>query len=150
MNIEVNETFVGVVDPAVLERAAQATLDHEKVLQPVEMSIRVSDDTELHKLNKEFLGMDGPTDVLSFPADEIDPETGILYLGDIAISLPRATEQASLAGHAKEYELELLVVHGTLHLLGYDHAEPDEKQRMWAVQSNILAELGSPITDIPG
>lgn len=150
MNIELNETFVGVVDPAVLERAAQATLDHEKVLQPVEMSIRVSDDTELHKLNKEFLGMDGPTDVLSFPADEIDPETGILYLGDIAISLPRATEQASLAGHANEYELELLVVHGTLHLLGYDHAEPDEKQRMWAVQSNILAELGSPISDLPG
>lgn len=150
MNIELNETFVGVVDPAVLERAAQATLDHEKVLQPVEMSIRVSDDTELHKLNKEFLGMDGPTDVLSFPADEIDPETGILYLGDIAISLPRATEQASLAGHAKEYELELLVVHGTLHLLGYDHAEPDEKKRMWAAQFNILAELGSPITDIPG
>jgi probable rRNA maturation factor len=96
----------------------------------------------LHELNREYLDVDAPTDVLSFPADEEDPETGIPYLGDILISIPRAMQQAQAAGHPVEAEVQLLVVHGTLHLLGHDHAEVEEKARMWKAQSEVMSKLG--------
>ncbi|HLA08708.1 MAG TPA: rRNA maturation RNase YbeY, partial [Anaerolineales bacterium] len=83
-----------------------------------------------------------PTDVLSFPASETDPETGSRYLGDILLSIPRAQEQATAAGHALDSEVQLLVVHGVLHLLGYDHAEAKEKRKMWKAQEEILVQLG--------
>ena len=86
--------------------------------------------------------MDAPTDVLSFPASETDPESGITYLGDILVSVPRAHQQAIAAGHSLESEVQLLVVHGILHLMGHDHADADEKARMWQAQAEILAGLG--------
>jgi probable rRNA maturation factor len=90
----------------------------------------------------EYLGVDAPTDVLSFPASESDPETGLPYLGDILISIPRAAQQAQAAGHSVEAEVQLLVVHGTLHLLGHDHAEAEEKTRMWNAQAEVMSRLG--------
>lgn len=96
----------------------------------------------LHELNRDYLGVDAPTDVLSFPASESDPETGATYLGDILISIPRAAQQAQAAGHPLEAEVQLLVVHGVLHLLGHDHAEAEEKARMWAGQEKVLERLG--------
>jgi probable rRNA maturation factor len=96
----------------------------------------------LQELNRDYLGIDAPTDVLSFPASETDPETGARYLGDILISVPRAQSQAEAAGHALESEVQLLVVHGVLHLLGHDHAKPEEKRRMWKAQAEILESLG--------
>jgi probable rRNA maturation factor len=80
--------------------------------------------------------------VLSFPADEPDPETGHRYLGDVVISLVRAQEQARARGHGVEAEMQLLVVHGILHLLGHDHAEAGEKERMWMAQAGALERLG--------
>ena len=129
-------------DNALLERAARFTLDHESAPANAELTIVLSDDTQLHELNKEYLGIDAPTDVLSFPADEVDPETEVAYLGDIILSLPRAMEQAEAAGHSMEAEAQLLVVHGTLHLLGHDHAEPEEKARMWQAQAEVMVKLG--------
>ena len=102
----------------------------------------LTDDARLHKLNRDYLGLDSPTDVLSFPASETDPETGARYLGDVLISIPRAQEQADAAGHALESEVQLLVVHGVLHLLGHDHAEAEGKVRMWKAQMEILESLG--------
>jgi probable rRNA maturation factor len=96
----------------------------------------------MRALNRSYLGIDAPTDVLAFPASELDPETGRRYLGDVLLSLPRAERQAKDAGHGLEAELQLLVVHGVLHLLGYDHASPDEKARMWAAQAEVLGRLG--------
>jgi len=125
----------------LLERAAQAVLDHESQMSESELTIVLTDDARLHQLNREYLGVDAPTDVLSFPASETDPETGVQYLGDILISIPRAQVQADAAGHALESEVQLLVVHGVLHLLGHDHAEPEEKARMWRAQSEILEHL---------
>ena len=125
-----------------LERAAQVVLEHESQASETELTIVLTDDTRLHELNREYLGIDAPTDVLSFPASETDPETGAPYLGDILISLPRAQAQAEVAGHPLESEVQLLVVHGVLHLLGYDHAEPEEKARMWKAQAEILEQLG--------
>ncbi len=107
-----------------------------------DLTIVLTDDAQLHELNRDYLGIDAPTDVLSFPASETDPETARRYLGDILISIPRAEEQAQAAGHALEAEVQLLAVHGTLHLLGYDHAGDEEKARMWKAQAQILERLG--------
>jgi probable rRNA maturation factor len=106
------------------------------------LTIVLTDDEQLHALNREYLDIDAPTDVLSFPASEKDPETARRYLGDILISIPRAEAQAQAAGHALEAEVQLLVVHGTLHLLGYDHAEAEGKARMWKVQAEVLERIG--------
>jgi probable rRNA maturation factor len=131
-------------DTYLLERAARFTLDLEPALSDVDMTIVLTDDAQLRELNREFLGVDAPTDVLSFPSSEEDPETGVPYLGDILISIPRATEQAQAGGHSVEDEAQLLVVHGTLHLLGHDHAEAEEKARMWQAQAEVMLRLGLP------
>ena len=80
--------------------------------------------------------------MLSFPADFTDPETEAPYLGDILISFPRAKSQADTIGHSVIDELQVLVVHGVLHLLGYDHAIPEEKEEMWTIQREIFQQLG--------
>jgi probable rRNA maturation factor len=137
-------------DAALLEHAARLTLDtstplstgFEFALASVDMTIVLTDDAQLHELNREYLGVDAPTDVLSFPASELDPETGTPYLGDILISVPRAKQQAESVGHSVEEEVQLLVVHGTLHLLGHDHAEAAEKARMWKAQLEVMSALG--------
>ncbi|HEX2979228.1 MAG TPA: rRNA maturation RNase YbeY [Anaerolineaceae bacterium] len=144
--IEIDERYQADVDAALLEKTALAALTHEQADPQAECSIVVSDDDQLHALNQQFLGIDAPTDVLSFPGEEIDPETGAPYLGDIILSFPRAQAQAASGGHPVSAEVQLLVVHGILHLCGHDHAEPEDKARMWAAQAEILMGLGSPIT----
>ncbi len=124
----------------LLSHAARAALLQQSA--EGDISIVLTEDEQLHQLNLQYLGVDAPTDVLSFPAAETDPESGERYLGDILISVPRATQQAADAGHPLGDELQLLVVHGVLHLLGHDHAESEEKARMWAAQSAILQSLG--------
>lgn len=126
---------------SLLEKAAAETLKHAAA-PDADLTIVLTDDREIRTLNRDFLGIDAPTDVLSFPADEIDPETGRRYLGDVVISVQRAQQQATEGGHSLEEEVQLLVVHGVLHLLGYDHAEPEEKEQMWKLQGDILDALG--------
>ena len=126
----------------LLERAVNAALAHESQPLDSELSIVLTDEARLQQLNRDYLGIDAPTDVLSFPASETDPETGARYIGDILISMPRARAQAESAGHPLQWEVQLLVIHGILHLLGHDHAEPEEKERMWNSQAEILESLG--------
>jgi len=151
IHILVADPFVDLVDAQKLELAAVAALQHEVEPLVPDLSIVIEEDARLHELNKEFLDIDAPTDVLSFPSGEEqpDPETGRVYLGDVIISYPRAVEQAGAAGHTTLAEMQLLVVHGVLHLLGYDHAEPDEKALMWAAQTEILHTLGVQIARLP-
>jgi probable rRNA maturation factor len=130
------------ISPAKLKKAALKTLEHQSVPKTPNMTIVLTDDSQLQALNRDYLGMDAPTDVLSFPSEETDPETGKRYLGDILISVPRAAHQAKAAGHPLEAETQLLVIHGVLHLLGYDHAGSDEKKLMWQAQREILDSLG--------
>jgi probable rRNA maturation factor len=149
INVQVSETLTGpegpaAVDETLLEQAALATLQQQGASPESELTLVVSDDDQLHALNRQFLGIDEPTDVLSFPAGDTDPESDALYLGDVILSLPRARQQAEAAGHSAEAELQLLVVHGVLHLLGHDHAAPEEKAAMWAAQGEILTALGCP------
>ena len=127
---------------ALLERAALATLSHQKESPEADLTIVLADDAHLQELNRDYLGVDAPTDVLSFPASEMDPQTGSRYIGDIIISVPYAAKGAAKAGHPVQSELQLLVVHGVLHLLGHDHAEPKEKAKMWKAQAEILKSLG--------
>lgn len=129
-----------------IEAAALATLAHQGISTTSELSIIVTDDAQLHELNQQFRDVDAPTDVLSFPADFSDPESGAVYLGDVLISYPRVVAQAQSGGHSPEAELRLLIVHGILHLLGHDHADEAEKALMWAAQSEILTTLGVEIT----
>ena len=126
-------------ETALLERAARLTLEISNPLHAdADLTIVLTDDRQLHELNLDYLGVDAPTDVLSFPASESDPETGSTYLGDILISIPRTMQQAQAAGHPVEAEAQLLVVHGVLHLLGYDHRESEEKKVMFSLQDDYL------------
>ena len=139
--IHIESTFDPLpVTAESIERAASAVLQLRSAAG--DLSIILTGDARLQQLNRDYLGIDAPTDVLSFPASEMDPETSALYLGDVLISISRARRQARMAGHPLEAELQLLVVHGVLHLLGYDHAEPEDKERMWAVQVQALESIG--------
>ena len=135
------ETSPEIPDELV-EKAARMTLKRQSGPVEADLTIVLTNDQQLQELNLQWMGVDAPTDVLSFPSDEIDPETGNRYLGDILVSVQRALEQAKAAGHAVESEIQLLVVHGVLHLLGHDHVEVEEKTLMWKAQAEILTDLG--------
>jgi probable rRNA maturation factor len=124
-----------------LQRAASATLQEEEVPAPASLTLLLTSAERMQALNLAYRQLDEPTDVLSFPAEQGLPGMDA-YLGDVAIAVPVAQAQAEAGGHGLLAELSLLTVHGTLHLLGYDHLEPDEKQAMWTVQDQILAQLG--------
>jgi len=126
---------------ALLTKAAETTLSHQKADVSIEMGIMLGNDELLKNLNQEHANEKYATDVLSFPGGEVNPETGNVYLGDIAISLSRAEAQAEAGNHKLDDELQLLVVHGVLHLLGYDHTEQEEKSHMWATQKEVLSSL---------
>ena len=136
IHIQIGKPFSGDVSPKLLRAAARAALKHQKA-KSGSLSIVVSGDKTLRDLNKKFLGHDTATDVLSFPSD--DPTSP--YYGDIAISYPRALEQSRRGGHTVKAELQLLTVHGILHLLGHDHYTAKEKAKMWKAQSEILVTL---------
>jgi probable rRNA maturation factor len=146
ISLSMEPAFRARVDPGRLRAAARATLRHQHAASPGALSLLVTGDAALRRLNRQFLGHNTSTDVLSFPSEDLDPETGARYFGDIAISYPRARLQAAQGRHPIWAELQLLVVHGTLHLLGHDHAAPEEKARMWAAQAEILAHLKAPLT----
>ncbi len=114
------------------------------------VTVVITDDAHVRALNKQFRGVDAATDVLSFPADpppealdptEVEPD----YLGDLIIAYPYTKHQAEELGHALADELVLLVVHGTLHLLGFDHDTPEHQDEMWAEQAEVLARAGVSI-----
>ncbi len=145
VHLFVAETFRDAVDANQLAQAAQAVWEAHGTGAPAACSVEIAADKALRALNARYRGVDAPTDVLSFEDGTPDPETGAVYLGDIAISYPQAARQAARGGHPVAWELCLLVVHGMLHLLGYDHAEPEEKARMWAAQRAVLEALGCPL-----
>ncbi len=142
VTIQVKRNVKLPMDKTILLRAAQITIEATETNEKAGLSIVIGNDNLLHELNLKYRHIDTPTDVLSFPSGEVDPDTSDVYLGDVVISMPRAQEQASTEGHPLAEELQLLVVHGTLHLLGYDHAETKDKKRMQVTQDKILKQLG--------
>lgn len=129
--------------------AAIAALKDQQVEPASGCSILLTEDERLQTLNREFLGDNKPTDVLSFPSGEPVPGQAS-YLGDIAISVPAAERQARSGGHHVAAELQLLTVHAVLHLLGYDHEGSADKAKMWEAQARILSDLGAEITEPAG
>lgn len=150
IEVEVNDAYAQDVDINLLQRAILNTLIQAGSAQEMDVTLLVEGDNILQQLNRQYLGRDYPTDVLSFEANDVDPETGRLHLGDIILSFPRAQEQRVSSGNNLADELQLLVVHGTLHLLGYDHDTPESKALMWEKQAAILKNLGCEIKSISG
>jgi probable rRNA maturation factor len=144
VTIQVDPGYASQVDESSLQDAAAAALRHRGAPTGAALTLVVTGDKEICQLNRQFRHIGAPTDVLAFPAAApfIEVPGQPPYLGDVIISHPRAAAQAAEAGHPIKAELALLAVHGTLHLLGYDHATPVEKAVMWAAQEAILAELG--------
>lgn len=136
-----NETRDRTLPVERLREAAIATLNEEYAAQEASLSVLLTGDVQLRRMNRQFRSEDKPTDVLSFPTGEVGAGADS-YLGDIAISVQTARRQAEAGGHDLESELLLLTVHGVLHLLGHDHGQDEEQARMWAAQETILAKLG--------
>ena len=143
MTIDVNDESGTEVDATALAGLARFVLDRMRIHPLAELSVLLVDADAMAALHVQWMDEAGPTDVLSFPMDELrpgsedrEPEPGLL--GDVVICPQVAAEQATRAGHSAEHELHLLCTHGILHLLGYDHAEPDEEQRMFDLQRELL------------
>jgi probable rRNA maturation factor len=137
------------VDADRLHAAAEVVLVQESAVDNSAMTIVLTDDAAVMALNQQYRDVDAPTDVLSFPADQPELPGEGLYLGDLVIAVPYATAQADREGHDHMASYALLVVHGTLHLMGYDHDTPERRHVMWAAQDRALETLGIPTTLVP-
>jgi len=142
ITVEISDSYTTQVSSPLIKRTVKTTLTHLSIQGDSSLTIVITDDQTIQDLNLRFREIDMPTDVLSFPAGYVDPDSGTPYLGDVIISYPQAVIQAKQRGHPVDHELQLLVIHGTLHLLGYDHAETAQKAHMWALQAEILTRLG--------
>ena len=146
VEVQVEPPFDAAVDADWLAGVAVAVLVAEGMPHSASLTVVVMDDAQLQDLNRTYRQVDAPTDVLAFAAQEgepfVMPEAGGAYLGDVIVSYPTALAQANEAGRSVASELALLVVHGCLHLLSYDHGDDDERACMWARQDEILRTLG--------
>lgn len=148
IDLQIAPAYVDLVPVDRLRASAQAALSagEQAGTGMVELTLVITDDPGIQALNRDFLGNDAPTDVLAFSAMEdggpfVSAPEARGYLGDVIVSYPRAMAQAHEQGHSPEQELDLLIVHGILHLLGYDHADDEGKAVMWAKQDAILSGL---------
>ena len=143
MSIEVLNESGHAFDVRRLSRLARFVMDEMRVHPQAELCIKAVDEDTIAALNEQWMDKEGPTDVLAFPMDELrpgrvneDPEEGVL--GDLVLAPAVAERQGEEAGHGREAEIDLLTVHGILHLLGYDHAEPEEHAVMFGLQGELL------------
>lgn len=146
INILVDETLEIAVEPAWLEAVARRVLAAEDVGARTEMGLVIASQERVRQLNRDYRDIDEPTDVLAFSAREeaaglppfIPPPDGVLHLGEVIISYPQALIQAEEHGHPLQKELAILLIHGLLHLLGYDHEKSDAKRKMRAREKELL------------
>lgn len=149
IQISVEEEFRGLIEEDRVKRIAQQVLKAESVAPPYEVSIVFTNSEMVQKLNRDYRGVDESTDVLAFymlpekePASSfILPPDGINRLGEVIISYPKAVEQSREQGHPVNEELALLIIHGILHLLGYDHEKPEEEAKMRAREKELLEKI---------
>jgi probable rRNA maturation factor len=147
VNVRVLPSYAQEIERADLRRAARAAFKSAGGQGAGGLTVMVTDDAQIRELNRVYRSVDAPTDVLAFgetgEADGfIAPAGEAKYWGDIIISYPRALEQAATYGHPLHEELALLVVHGTLHLMGCDHEQAADKEKMWGAQNAALVQLG--------
>ena len=152
MSIEVLNESGHELDVKRLATLSRFVMDKLRVHPMAELCIKAVDEATIAQLNQQWMEKEGPTDVLAFPMDELrpglvseEPEEGVL--GDLVLCPAVAERQAVTAGHGTDAEIELLTVHGILHLLGYDHAEPDEHREMFGLQDKLLEEWRAPLSN---
>lgn len=150
MSVEINNESEIPVDETAIQRLVTFALDQLHVHRDAELAIVLVDEAAMEQLHVQWMDEPGPTDVLSFPMDELRPGTEEAVtpaglLGDIVLCPQVAIAQAETAGHSTLDELLLLTTHGLLHLLGFDHAEPDEEKEMFSIQRDIL--IGFALTE---
>lgn len=138
----VDDDYSDVVPRDNLLAAVEATFREGGVLDSPSITVMITDDEQLKDLNLRYRGVDKTTDVLAFDADFDDPDLETRYLGDVVISYQQAQKQAETHGHEVGDELQLLIIHGVLHLLGFDHDTDVRKDEMWSIQKLILTGLG--------
>ncbi|WP_370249581.1 rRNA maturation RNase YbeY [Nocardioides sp.] len=144
MTIEILDESGHDLDVTHLAELSRFVMDAMRVHPQAELCIKAVDEDTIAQLNEQWMEKEGPTDVLAFPMDELrpglvdtEPEEGVL--GDLVLCPAVAVRQGETAGHGTLAEIELLTVHGILHLLGYDHAEPEEHREMFGLQDELLA-----------
>ncbi|MFC1925173.1 rRNA maturation RNase YbeY [Chloroflexota bacterium] len=148
LGIRIEEEYQARFEEKWLRGLVKRCLELHEFDSDVELSLLITSDEIVRELNQRYRGIDGTTDVLSFALTEegpdssafITPPDGVLHLGEVVISYTQAARQAENAGHGIEQEIALLVVHGVLHLLGYDHDEPDRGREMRELEQEILGD----------
>lgn len=146
ISIKIDKPYGSAVKKARLKQVMAKTLGLEKVAD-AEVSLVITSDERIHAINRAYRQVDAPTDVIAFALTEetggefVSPPDGILHLGEVVISYPTAVRQASEHYHSVQQELAILIVHGTLHLLGYDHVLPGQARKMRNKERDILEFL---------
>jgi len=146
IDIQIEEPFQDQVQDGWLCQAAEMTLAFEGIDYPAELGLVVTDDRTVRQLNRTYRGVDETTDVLAFAlaaenSTFCPPPDGVTHLGEVIISCPQAVRQAEEQKHSLKREFAILAIHGILHLLGYDHQQPEEEQAMRVREAEILARL---------
>ena len=149
ISLSIHDDFRGSVDESSLMKVVKSVFKHLNQEDRTGVSIVIDNDDTIKSLNQQFRGIDQVTDVLSFPANEVDPQTGEEYIGDVILSYQQVERQARIAGNNLVDEITLLVIHGVLHLLGFDHDSSEKKENMWSIQNKILRSLGINDLTIP-
>jgi len=146
LSIRVEKPFAGLVSRQWLRQAVKLTLVHTGISSPVELGLVIAGDDTVHELNRDYRNVDRTTDVIAFSLSErgldnqpfITPPDNVIHLGEVVVSYPQAKRQAHEQRHSLERELALLVAHGVLHLLGYDHELPEQAEKMRAMEARVL------------
>ena len=151
VNVLIDEGYEGELDAEWLQAVAEQVLVIENASPEAELGLVITGQARIQELNLVHLGIDAPTDVLAFPMtpdedsdmpDFVTPPNGVVHLGEVIISYPQAFMQAEEHRHPVKKEVAILVIHGMLHLLGYDHDAPEPEQRMKAREAEILTQVG--------
>jgi len=157
INISINQKLRVSLDKSWIRSIVLEVLKDEGIVTPVEIGLVVTDNETVQELNRTYRDVDEPTDVLAFhmpfyneqepELPFVNPPDGVLHLGEVMISYPKAVQQAQEHSHSIARELALLIIHGVLHLLGYNHEEPGEEQRMRAKEKEIMRKLYTAWSD---
>ncbi|MFZ3071474.1 MAG: rRNA maturation RNase YbeY [Anaerolineaceae bacterium] len=145
IDFSIPQKYRSTTDTKRLNLALETTLHQLGINHDEAITLKITDNKSIQKLNRLYRQFDEPTDVLSFENDYVDLETGIHFLGDIVISYEKALMQAQSQNHLFQQELEMLLIHGILHLCGYDHLDEDEFLEMSQQQDAILSAINNPL-----